>query len=156
MISEVPKPVIEKCSYCEFNADVGAEAEITLSKPADDFEYFDSDPEDEKLIYKKVSLPRCIECSAAHDTVDNTVLQLIVYCLIGCLGLGVYFGIYKKTATTLSYVASVIAVICGVVGIVIGAKHNFFMLPNNIKDINDVDTEKRIQALMSQGWTVKR
>lgn len=155
-ISEAPRPEIEKCRYCEFNADAGAEAEVTLSKPDDDFEYFESDSEDQKLVYTQVRIPRCIECRAAHDKVDNPVLTLIVYGLIGCLGLGVYFGIYEKSANTFIYAASGIAVICGVIGVAIGAKHNFFMLPNNIKDINDVDDEKQIRALISKGWRIKR
>ena len=155
-ISEAAKPEIEKCRYCDFNADAGAEAEITLSKPDDNFNYFESDSENPKLVYTQVTIPRCVECREAHDRADNFTLQTVVYGLIGCLALGVYYGIYQKPAATLSYVASGIAIVCGVIGVAIGAKQNFFMLPKNIKDINDVETEKKVRDLTSKGWRIKR
>jgi hypothetical protein len=155
-ISGGKKPGFEQCWYCELNADAGAEAAIILTKPDNDFQYFIPEPDEGISLVTHVTIPRCVECKIAHDKFGNLGWAMLFFCLIACALLGVYFGIYEKTLSWWGFLASALGVSGSVIGIAIGIKHNFFMLPDNIKRVDDVEKEPQVQALVSKGWTIKR
>lgn len=152
----VPKPKFEQCWYCELNADAGAEAAIVLTKLDDDFQYFDSEPEEKKQIVTQVEIPRCVECKTAHDKVENPLWLPLLFCFAGVALLGIYLGIFIKALPWWTYTLIGLAVSGAVIGIAIAASRNLLMVPGNIKELNDVKDRKEVQALISKGWKVKR
>lgn len=149
------KPSPEKCWYCGFNADAGAEAAILLTKPDEDFQYFISDPEQVKQIITQVEIPRCSECEIAHNKVNDPRWKSLVFCLAGVVLLGVYAGIFIKTLSWWTYLAIGLGVSGAVIGIGIGVSRNFFMLPGNIRSLYDVNEQKQVQELLLKDWKVK-
>jgi len=145
----------EKCWYCGFNADAGAEAAILLTKPDDDFQYFAPDPEEKKQIITQVEIPRCIECKTAHNKVSDPRSMRLFICLTGIALLGIYLGIFIKRLPWWIYSVIGLFVSGAVIGLAIGVNRNLFMLPGKMKPRNDVEKQKEVQALLLKDWEVK-
>ncbi len=150
------KPPPEKCWYCGLNADAGAQAAIVLTKPDDDFQYFISDPEEEKKIATQVEIPRCAECQIAHHKVDDPRWISLLFCLAGVALLGVYFGIFIKTFSWWVYLVIGLVVSAAITGIAIGANRNLLTLPGNIKPLSNAENHPEVHKLELKGWKIKR
>ena len=155
----VPTPTtkFEQCWYCELNADAGAEAILVLTKTDDDFQYFDSEPEEKEQIVTQVEIPRCIECKTAHNKVkfDDPLWLTLFVCFAMVALLGVYLGIFIKALPWWTYTIIALAVSGAVIGIAIAVSLNLLFLPKNIKELTDVKDQKEVQALLLKGWKVK-
>lgn len=149
------KPPPEKCWYCGLNADAGAEAAILLTKPDKDFRYFIPDPEEVKQIITQVEIPRCADCKTAHDKVNDPRWMRLFCCLAGVALLGVYSGIFIKKFPWWIYPVIGLFVSGAVIGLAIGVNRNLFMLPGNMKELNDVKKQKEVQALLLKDWKIK-
>jgi len=149
------KPPPEKCWYCGLNADASAKAAIHLTKPDDDFKYFISDPEEKKQIVTQVEIPRCVECEIAHNKVNDPRSTRLLVCLVGIALLGVYLGIFIKRLPWWIYLVIGLVVSGAVIGLANGVNRNLFTLPEKMKELNDVEKQKDVQALLVKGWTIK-